>query len=241
MAIRAAQYDLILSIEANSYVKDRHWIRSMIAPYGNGKELVLGHVTHPFCSKWIRCDFLQCTLHYMGRAAIGWPYTGTGANLLFKKSLFYDNNGLNVSMNRDHFPDRVLIREVVAKDNCAICVQPSGVTHFRKRLDVTLWRRYRNTERRSLVLSAKSPRYPMLAESIIRLLFYGVCVTCLALLHAHLVFVLIFSFLLFSRLLLVLLLYLNVRKKLDDTGLAVPFLLWDIAAPFVYLFRVVRP
>ncbi|MCL1973777.1 MAG: glycosyltransferase [Bacteroidetes bacterium] len=240
MAIRAAQYDLVLCIEAHSYVKDLFWIRSMVSGYGNRKELVLGHNTHYRCSKWIRCDFLQYALHYMGRAAIGRPYTGNGANFLLKKSLFYDNNGLNVRLSRDHFPDRVLIGELASRKNCAICVQASGVTHSYRRLDKASWKRYRKTEKRSLFLSPKRTKYPMLAESLIRLAFYGWCVACLSVFYPRLELSLIFGGLLFLRLLSVLFLYLCVRTPLDDKGLAVPYLFWDIFSPFVHIYRAVR-
>ncbi|MCL2502715.1 MAG: glycosyltransferase [Bacteroidales bacterium] len=240
MAVRAAKYELVLCIEAHSYVKSPHWIRSMAMAYGNRKELVLGHRTHYRCSKWIRCDFLQYALHYMGRAATGRPYTGTGANLLFKKSLFYDNNGLNVRLSREHFPDRVLIGELASRKNCGICVQAAGVTHSRIKLDVKSWNRYRKTEKRSFSLSPKYTKYPMLMESIIRLAFYGLSGACIAVFYPRLELVLIFASLLFLRLLSVLLLYLGVRNILDDKGLAFPFLAWDLMAPFVHIYRAVR-
>lgn len=238
MGIRAAQYDAILCIEADCKIKDNQWIRSMSAPYGGKTEVVLGHTTHYKCPLLKRCDCLQHALAYLGRAAIGRPYTGVGSNVLFKKSLFYDNNGFNVRLTREHSPLRVFIGEVVKRNNCGICVQPSGVTHFHMRMDRHQRKLFRKMERRSLRLNPKAPKYPMLFESSLRLLFYLLTFSAIALFYHRLGLLLFFCSLLFLRLLSVTLLYVRVRKKMEEKGLAIPFLLWDILFPFVNLYRV---
>jgi len=240
MAIRAAQYETILCIEANCKVKDTLWIRSMAAHYGGNTEIVLGYTTRYSCSVWTRCDLLQHALHFMGRAAVRRPYTGLDSNLLFKKSLFYDNNGFNVSLTREHFPLRVFIGEVVNRNNCKICTHPSGVTHSRMKIKGHLRKLYRKMEKRSLAMNRKGPKYPMLVETIFRLIFYiSVCFSITLFYDISEALVFSISLLLF-RFLSMLWLYLDVKKRLDDTGLALPFLCWDILFPFVNLKRLFR-
>ena len=240
MAIRAAQYDTVLCIEADCLIKDAHWIRSMAAPYGGETEIVLGYATHYSCAVWTRCDFLLHALHYMGRAAIRRPYTGIGANVLFKKSLFYDNNGFNVRLTREHFPLSVFIGEVANRNNCKICTHPSGVTHSRLKLNQYTGKLYRKMQQRSLAISPKGTKYPLLVESTLRLIFYLSACCAILLFYANIQLLLFFSSMLALRLLSILLLYGSVRKRLDDKGLALPFLCWDILSPPLYLFRIFR-
>jgi glycosyltransferase involved in cell wall biosynthesis len=238
MAIRAAQYDTVLCIEADCQIKDTNWIRSMVAPFGGEAEVVLGHTTYRKSSVWTRCNLLQHALHYLGRAAAGRPYTGVGSNLLFKKSLFYDNNGFNVRMTREHFPLRVFIGEVANRINCRICTHPSGVTHSHMKLSGHLRRQYRKMEKRSLAISPKGVKRPMLMESIFRLFFYVSTCCAMIMFCGRLELLILFGTLLLLRPLSVLLLYIGVRKRLDDRGLAIPFMCWDVLFPFVNIFRI---
>jgi len=240
MAIRAAQYDAILCIEADCQINDVNWIRSMAAYYREDTEIVLGHTTHYRCALWTRCDFLQHTLHFMGRAATKRPYTGLGSNLLFKKSLFYNNNGFNVRLTREHSPLRVFIGEVATRKNCSICTLPSGVTHSNIKLNKYFRKLFRKIDKRSLAMSPKSTRYPMLMESTLRLLFYLSACCAIILFNNILELLIFFSSLLLLRPVSVLLLYGSVRKRLDDTGLAIPFMCWDILFPFINILRVFR-
>lgn len=240
MAIRAAQYDTILCIEANCQIKDNQWIRSMTTPYEGATEIVLGHTTHYKCSVWKRCDLLQHALHYMGRAALKRPYTGVGSNVLFKKSLFYDNNGFNVRLTRDHSPIGVFIGEVANRNNCRICTQPSGVTHSRLKMSGKRGTIVRKTRKRSLSLSPKITKYPMLFETTIRLFFYLSACSAIALFYHIPELLLISGGYLLLRILSVFALYQSIRKRLDDRGIALPFLCWDILFPFVNLYRFFR-
>ena len=240
MAIRAAKYDAILSIEADCLIKDAQWMRTMAAPYGGEIEVVLGYTTHYRCSLWTRCYYLQQALHFMGRAAIKRPYTGLGSNVLFKKSLFYDHNGFNVRLTREHIPLKVFIGEVVNRKNCAICTHPSGVTHARIKLNRKMRKLRRKMEKRSLSVCPKGSTYPMLFETTLRLIFYVAASLSIILFYKRLDILIFISLLLLLRPLTVLWLYRSVRKIFDDTGLAVPFICWDLLFPFIYLYRFFR-
>lgn len=240
MGIRAAQYDTILCIEADCLIKDSQWIRSMATPYGGNCEIVLGHTTHYKCSLLQRCDLLLHALHYMGRAAVKRPYFGIGSNLLFKKSLFYDNNGFNVRLTRGHFPLSVFFGEVAKRNNCDICTIPSGVNHSRVKLNGKMWTIYLKMRNRSIAMSPKSTKHPMLLESTLRLFFY-LAITVAIFLYVHKIsLLLIFYSMLFFRLLMVFLVYRDIRKKLDDKGLAFPFLCWDVLFPIINIYRFFR-
>ena len=240
MAIRAAQYDVVLCIEADCLIKDALWIRSMAAPYGGDTEIVLGYTTHYKCSVWTRSDFLQHALHFLGRAAVGRPYSGVGSNLLFKKSLFYDNNGFNVRLTREHAQIRVFIGEVANRNNCCICTHASGVTHSRLKMNRYLRKLYRKVEKRSLAMSPKGSVYPMLGESTFRLLFYLFASIAIILFHNILELLILFGALLLLRPITVFFLYRGVRKKLDDRGFALPFICWDVIFPVVNFLRIFR-
>jgi glycosyltransferase involved in cell wall biosynthesis len=241
MGIRAAKYDVILCIEADCHVKDTQWIRSMALFYNQEKEIVLGHTTYQKSPMWKRCDLFMHALHYMGRAANGRPYTGVGSNVLFKKSLFYDHNGFNVRLTRVHAPLRVFIAAVSNKRNCAICTLPSGVTHSRLKINCRLWKLHRRITKRSISMSPKGPKVPMLAETTVRLLFYlSIGLAFFLFFHSSPQLCIFFGSMLVIRQISVLTLYLRVKKKLNDRGMTLALLFWDFIFPVVNLRRIFR-
>ena len=238
VGIRAAQYDLVLCTEAHCQVSDAFWLRSMASRYGGQAEIVLGHTTHKAYPRWIRCDFLQQSLHYLGHAATGGPYMGVGSNVLFKKELLFRNNGLNVRLTREHLPMYVFIAEVSNSKNCHICAEPSGVTHSSLKSNLSLWRMYRKMEQNSAQLHSKG--VPQAIEAVLRLLFYAANIWGLLHFMPNLTMMIVFGSFIFLRLLSVAILYFALRRRLKEKGLFLPLLIWDIIQPLVTLSRLFR-
>jgi Glycosyltransferases, probably involved in cell wall biogenesis len=235
VGIRAAQYELVLCTEAHCQITSPLWLRSMASRYGNKTQIVLGHTTHKSYPRWMRCDDLQQALHYLGHAATGRPYMGMGSNVLFNKQLFYNNNGFNLRLTRDHLPMYVFISEVGTAQNCHICTEPSGLSHSGLKTNLVLWKRQRKMERDSRRLHPRgiSPSW----EALLRLLFYISAIGGLCYVTPQLLPMLVFGSLIFLRLLSVACLYLGLRRRLHEKGLFFPFLAWDPLSPFVILSR----
>ena len=236
VGIRAAQYDLVLCTEAHCRIPNTQWLRTMASRYGGQAEIVLGHTTHPACPWWIRCDFLQQSLHYLGHAATGGPYMGVGTNVLFKKELLFRNNGFNVRLTREHLPIYVFIAEVSTPKNCHICAEPSGVTHSGLKTNLSLWRIYKKMERNSSQLHPKGVSPAI--EAFLRLLFYAACLWGLLYFMPNMAMMIVFGSLIFLRLLSVSILYLFLRRRLNEKGLFLPMIIWDFISPFVTLSRL---
>jgi len=100
-----------------------------------------------------------------------------------------------------------------------------------------LGRLFRKMEKRSLAITPQRVKHPMLAESLFRLLFYVSACSAIAMFHHKLELLIFFGTLLLLRLVSVFLLYVAVRKRLDDRGLAVPFVCWDMMFPLFNIFR----
>jgi hypothetical protein len=99
---------------------------------------------------------------------------------------------------------------------------------------------YRKMEKKSLAMSPKRTYRPMLLETTLRFFFYVSVLVAMVLFFQISKLLIFFSSLLFLRLFSVFLLYLSVRKRLDDTGIAIPFLCWDFIFPFINIFRLIR-
>lgn len=240
VGIKAARYRHLLFISPECLPQNRHWLKNMMASYSDPKVgLVMGHTRYGNASKFLRCDFLQRSMHYMGAARHGRIYSGNGYNFSFTKDLFFDNRGFNPRLSRRHNAEQVLMGMIGRKSRCAACLSTEGTTDFRDKIRGETWKWLRLREFDSIRLNLGHRYFPMLMENLLRLLFFASLITAALLLPPGPPFYLLSGFLcllLLLRMLMVGIFYRGASRRLGDTGLGFYYLLWDFFAPFVSLF-----
>ena len=151
LGIKAARKELILLTDADCRPVSDQWIREMQCSMKEGKEIVLGfspyEVKSGLLNFFIRYETFYTAVQYLSFALAGYPYMGVGRNLMYKKSLFFSNNGFHSHQNVVGGDDDLFISEVANRENVNVCLQPSS---FMVSLPKTTFRQWYRQKRRHL-------------------------------------------------------------------------------------------
>lgn len=134
LGIKAARYDVVALTGGCCRVPSSRWLRSMIRPIAEGKDITLGYsyqaiveiddenkmrYTSPL-SLWKSYDTLRNDAPYLAWAIAGRPYRGNGFNLAYRRSVFFNNKGFSKSLNLKYGDDDLFIHEVANRDNTSL-------------------------------------------------------------------------------------------------------------------------
>lgn len=151
LGIKAARKELILLTDADCRPVSDQWIREMQCSMKEGKEVVLGfspyEVKSGLLNFFIRYETFYTAVQYLSFALAGYPYMGVGRNLMYKKALFFRNNGFHSHQNVVGGDDDLFISEVANRKNVNVCLQPSS---FMVSLPKTTFRAWYRQKRRHL-------------------------------------------------------------------------------------------
>ncbi|MDR0737492.1 MAG: glycosyltransferase [Prevotellaceae bacterium] len=238
VGIKAARYDLLLFLDADCYPSGPYWLRRMASRFSPKTEVVLGYTRLTNNRRWIRADRLMRALHYLGKALKHKPYMGVGSNLAYRKQLFFEHKGFDIRITGNLREDCVFINKVATHDNTAVAVAPEAVNVSALRITGERWRRERREEIRSFALCEKGSRYPELAEALYRLVFFVTMTAMLIHFCEHPMMLPLLAGVVLFRMLLQLLVFFRVQRRLGERGLLLMLLLWDLVFPLFYLLLV---
>jgi glycosyltransferase involved in cell wall biosynthesis len=238
VGIKAARYDLLLFINADCYPSGPHWLRSMAGRFTEKTDVVLGYTRLKNNRRWMRADRLMHALHYLGKALKHKPYMGVGSNLAYRKQLFFEHKGFDIRITGNLREDCVFINKVTTRSNTAVAVSPEAVNVSALRITGERWRRERREEMRSFALCEKGARYPELAEVLYRSIFFVTMTAAFLHFAEHPVMLPLLVGVVCFRLLLQLLVYCRVQRRLGEKGLLFMLLMWDLMFPLPYLWLV---
>lgn len=135
IGIKAARGEVIVTTLCNARIPSRQWLRRIMAPFvdDNSVDVSLGFVHLDFSEmrgprKWFRqFDSVLASCRWIGAAACGRPFRGDGANLAFRRSIFFDHKGYARTINLHGGDDDLFISEISDGDNTRITVSPDSV------------------------------------------------------------------------------------------------------------------
>jgi glycosyltransferase involved in cell wall biosynthesis len=249
VGIKAAQYDLLLFIDADCRPSGNQWLRAMQRHFTDKTDIVLGYTRLENNPLWIRADKLMQAFHYLGKALHHRPYMGVGSNLAYRKNLFFDNNGFDGRITEKVCEDRIFINKVATRTNTEASLSVDATTVSTLPISPQRWRRERLRELRSFKLCKKQHRFPELAEALTRLVFFAALTIAVILqvknltadrlqVQHYLLFSLTGLFLI--RLILQIVVFTRTQKCLGEKQLTPMLLLWDLVFPLIYIVLVVQ-
>lgn len=133
LGVKAAAYDWVLLTDADCRPNGDQWLRSMAAPMGAGKEIIVGYSPYSkspgYLNAFIRFEALITGIQFMGWALLGNPYMGTGRNLAYRKALFFDNKGFNSHLSVMGGDDDLFVNQHATTKNTAVSMGASSLVH----------------------------------------------------------------------------------------------------------------
>jgi glycosyltransferase involved in cell wall biosynthesis len=133
MAIKKSKYDTLLFTDADCRPESDQWIRTMASQFTGEKDVVLGFSKYlpekGRLNAFIRYETFQTALLYFSFTLSKMPFMGIGRNLMYKKDVFWKNNGFASHHSLLSGDDDLFVNQVAKKENVAISNNPMGYTN----------------------------------------------------------------------------------------------------------------
>ncbi len=179
IGIKAAKGEYVLTTIPQVKIPSTQWLTQMMTPVNadEAKEVVLGF-SHFDLDRFgvmervsARVSTVTVGSRWVGDALLGRPWRGDGNNLLFKRSLFFDNKGFADGLLLEGGDDDIFVDRIARGDNTAVCVTPETVltvdwgtaTRTIRRL---AYKRYRSTQ-------GLLPKSPAMSRNACRIIGWG--------------------------------------------------------------------
>ncbi len=234
IGIKESKHEIVLLTDADCVPASEFWIQKMQDGYDNDTEVVIGygayHKKAGVLNKLIRFETFSSALQYLSYALSGNPYMGTGRNLSYKKTLFFNNKGFS-SIN--HVPggdDDLFINRVANRKNTKVVIDKEAFTLSEPKKNFGDWYRQKGRHYSTSKFYRPVHRFYLGLYSITHFLFYPLFVACLLFSDWRLACA-VFLVRLISQGII----YYRAMNKLDEKDLFAWYWLFDLWMFFYYL------
>ncbi len=133
MAVKKSKNEILLFTDADCRPESDQWLKAMVSQMVSEKDIVLGfskyNFTPGFLNALIRYETFQTAVQYFSFALAKVPYMGVGRNLMYKKSLFWKNNGFAKHLGLLSGDDDLFINAAATHTNVAISTAEDSATY----------------------------------------------------------------------------------------------------------------
>jgi glycosyltransferase involved in cell wall biosynthesis len=134
IGIKAAKNDLLLFTEAGCRPLNDQWIRAMVRDYDDKTSIVLGFCAYRahkgFLHRLASYDNLINGVQYLSAALANRPYSGSGKNLSYRKTLFYEQKGYSHFLSLHAGDDNLFVNESATGQNTRVAYAPDSLTEM---------------------------------------------------------------------------------------------------------------
>jgi len=144
LGIKAASHELLLFTHADCQPASNQWLALMTQQLSTDKNIVIGYSGYykkpfSFLNKLLRYDNLITAINYMGLSKLGLPYMGSGKNLAYSKSLFFEHSGFKNHMHLKSGDDYLFVNETADSEHTFVCDNPSAFTYSKSKISFKDW------------------------------------------------------------------------------------------------------
>ncbi len=215
LGIKATNNENLVFTDADCKPASNQWLRYMQNNFTGNTEIVLGYSPYAlkggFLNKFIRFETFLTALNYLSYALKGIPYMGVGRNMAYKKSLFFSGKGFASHMHILSGDDDLFVNQNANRLNTRIEIHP----------DAQVWSEPKNSlsgffsqkfRHQGAGKAYKKQHKRMLTIQVLSgILFYALLITLIAIKDQWLLIASVF----FIRMLVQILVYIPVLKKLN--------------------------
>lgn len=131
LGVKASHYDWLLFTEPDCRPSGNQWLRLMARNFTPDTDVVLGYSryngNHGILSSLLAGSYLLRSLRYLSMALTGHPYTGSGRNLAYRKSLFQRYHGYSQQLNLKRGEDFLFVNQAATPNHTRIELHPDSV------------------------------------------------------------------------------------------------------------------
>ncbi len=193
VGMKRAKHPITLMTDADCRPSTNHWIRAMVAETAEEKDIVLGFSPYfkfsGILNWFIRCETFYTAVQYLSFSLAGFTYMGVGRNILYKKSVFFENKGFYRHSRIYGGDDDLFLNEVTTGTNTTVAMNSDAFVYSYPKTSWKDWYRQKRRHlsvshyyklRNKLLLGILSVAHIMIWLTGIGLLIYGILINDLA-------------------------------------------------------------
>ncbi len=147
IGIKSAANDILLLADPDCTPKNLQWLRGMVKGYGENTQIVLGYCglkrTKTLLGMLQQYDSLSYGSHYLGSALMGHPYTGSGRNLSYRRSFFFNRGAFIRHYDVADGSDDLFVYQNATRKNTAVCINADAVLIAEPKKSFSAWHQER--------------------------------------------------------------------------------------------------
>jgi glycosyltransferase involved in cell wall biosynthesis len=233
IGIKAAKNEILLFTDADCQPESNKWLELMTSHFTDKIAFVLGYggyfIKKGLLNKYIRYDSTMIAMQYLGMAIRGFPYMGVGRNLAYRRSLFFTNKGYGVHNHLISGDDDLFVNTNATGTNTYVEFRAGTHTRSVPNSLVLEWIKQKKRHLSTAPYYKLRDKILLITEPITRIFFYSALIVllCLSFLWP---FVLIACAI---RLITQIIVFTLVQKKLNEPGILIYSLIFDIFSPAI--------
>jgi cellulose synthase/poly-beta-1,6-N-acetylglucosamine synthase-like glycosyltransferase len=233
IGIKAARNDILLFTDADCHPVSAKWIETISSHFDEKTSFVLGYGGYltgkGLLNKYIRYDSLTIAMQYLSMAIRGIPYMGVGRNLAYRRSVFFEKKGFGSHMHLKSGDDDLFVNANANGNNTRVEFSPESHTRSVPAKTISDWVMQKQRHLSTAPYYKLRDKFLLLAETLSRVIFYISLVVLLS-------FTYLWPYVLALcgvRLVIQIIIYSLVQKKLNEPGLVSYSLFFDIFSPVI--------
>ncbi|HEV7379382.1 MAG TPA: glycosyltransferase [Dyadobacter sp.] len=242
VGMKQARYPVALMTDADCRPTSVHWIAAMASHVSDQHDIVLGFSPYEkergLLNWFIRSETFYTAVQYLSFSLAGLTYMGVGRNILYKRSVFFENKGFYTHRKIYGGDDDLFLNEVSTSSNTTISIDPESFMYSKPKTTWSDW--YRQKQRHMSVSSHYRMRnkilLALLSGAHVGVWTAGIATLTLGLLQQNIVLLQLLGILFAVRWFVQLLLLLIINGRLGRTVGWATFLPMDLA---FYIYYVV--
>lgn len=233
IGIKAAKNEILLFTDADCRPESKSWISTMVSNYDDKKCYVLGYGGYMkkkgLLNAYIRYDTFFIAMQYLGMARRGIPYMAVGRNLSYTRTEFFKNKGFGPHAHLASGDDDLFINRNAKGYNTTVEFVPEAHTRSIPCTTMEEWIIQKQRHLTTAPYYKSRDKVLLMLEPSTRVLFYMSFIALLISWEYWIEAFAIFG----SRMITQIVIYSTVAKRLNEKGLVVYSLFFDIFSPLI--------
>jgi cellulose synthase/poly-beta-1,6-N-acetylglucosamine synthase-like glycosyltransferase len=233
IGIKAATNEILVFTDADCQPESEKWLSDMASNFDNKTDFVLGYGGYlqekGLLNRYIRFDSMFIAMQYIGMALRKIPYMGVGRNLAYRRSLFFRNKGFGEHNHIISGDDDLFVNAHASWVNTKVEIRPGSHTRSVPSSNTAEFIKQKQRHFTTAKYYKTGHKILLFFEPFSRFLFYASFAVLVSVLYLWPYVIGILGF----RLLVQITVLALVQKKLNEKGLLIISIFFDIFSPVI--------